>query len=149
MSPRRQTINTNRCTPAHPPHDYPDSDHVAACHIGMSAAPASRTMSDMIDAATDVETAPRFLRRSAVIVVALLTFTGLAVTLTSRNDTETARDLCTTAASTQFATPVKIISADRMHDDTFLVRGTTGTRTFTCLVTREPVSDHWELASVS
>ena len=29
------------------------------------------------------------------------------------------------------------------------VRGVAGARTFTCLVTREPVSDHWELASVS
>lgn len=103
----------------------------------------------MIDAATDVETAPRFLRRGAVVTVALLAFIGLAVVLTSRNDTETARDLCRAAASAQFAAPVEITSADRTHDDAFVVRGATGTRTFTCLVTREPVSDRWELASVS
>ena len=106
-------------------------------------------MSDVIDTATDVETAPRFLRRSAVVIVALLAFTGLAVVLTSRNDTETARDLCTSAARTQFAAPARITSADRTQDDTFVVRGVTGPRTFTCLVTREPVSDQWELASVS
>jgi len=106
-------------------------------------------MSDMMDTATDVETAPRFLRRGAVVIVVLLALTGLAVFLTSRNDTDTARDLCTAAAGTQFAAPVEITSADRTQDDAFLVHGVTGTRTFTCLVTRDPVSEHWELASVS
>lgn len=103
----------------------------------------------MIDAATDAETAPRFLRRGAVVMVALLAITGVALVLTSRDDTKTACGLCTTAAGAHFAAPVEITSADRTQDDTFVVHGDTGTRTFTCLVTREPVSDRWELASVS
>jgi len=108
-----------------------------------------RILSDMIDVATAAETTPGFLRRGAVVVVVLLALTGLAVFLTSRNDTETARDLCTDAARTQFAAPVGIASVERTNDDTFVVHGSTGTRTFSCLVTREPFSDRWELASVS
>jgi hypothetical protein len=106
-------------------------------------------MAGVIDAMTEAETAPRFLRRGAVVIVALVAFTGLAVALTSRNDTNTARDLCTSAAGAQFAAPVRITSADRTPEDAFLVRGDAGTRAFTCLVTRDPLSDRWELASVS
>jgi hypothetical protein len=103
----------------------------------------------VIDATTAGETAPRFLRRGVGVVVALLAFTGLAAFLTARNDTETARDLCTDAARTQFTAPVEIASVDRTSDDAFVVHGATDTHAFTCLVTREPHSDRWELASVS
>jgi hypothetical protein len=104
---------------------------------------------DVIDTVTADETAPRFLRRGAVVVVALLALTGLAVFLTSRNDANAAGDLCTDAARGQFAAPVQIASVDRTNDDAFVVHGATGTHAFTCLVTREPLSDRWELASIS
>lgn len=106
-------------------------------------------MSDVIDTAPNGETAQRFLRRGAVVTVALLAIAGLAVVLTSRDDTRAARELCTAAARTQLAAPVGITSVDRTDDDAFVVRGATGTRSFTCLVTREPISDRWELASLS
>jgi hypothetical protein len=104
---------------------------------------------DVIDATATAEPARQFLRRGAVVVVALAALTGLAVVLTSRNDAATARGLCTRAARAQFAAPVKIVSVDRTGDDTFVVRGAAGPHALTCLVTREPVSDRWELASVS
>ncbi|WP_327000115.1 hypothetical protein OHA72_33930 [Dactylosporangium sp. NBC_01737] len=103
----------------------------------------------MIDAVPRAEPMPAFLRRGAVVVVALLAIAGLAAFLTSRGDARTARELCTTAARAQLAGPVGVTSADRTGDDTFVVGGTAGARSFTCLVTREPVSDRWEVASVS
>lgn len=103
----------------------------------------------MVAVAERAETRAAFLRRGAVVVTVLVAIAVAAAFLTSRDDTQTARDLCKTAAGTQFATSVGITSADRTGDDSFLVHGTATGRSFTCLVTREPVSDRWEVASVS
>ncbi|MEV4518050.1 hypothetical protein AB0K00_54975 [Dactylosporangium sp. NPDC049525] len=103
----------------------------------------------MIDALPRGELRPAFLRRGAVVIVVLLALVGLGVFLTSRDDTRTARELCASAAGAQLAGPVVIRSADRTGDDAFLIGGTAGARSFTCLVTREPLRDRWEVASVS
>ena len=106
-------------------------------------------MCGVIDTMPAAETAPRFLRRGAVVVVVLLALAGLAVFLTGRGDADAARGLCSDGARARFGAPVEIRSVDRTNDDTFLVHGATGTQAFACLVTREPFADRWELASVS
>ncbi|GAA2328900.1 hypothetical protein [Dactylosporangium salmoneum] len=88
------------------------------------------------------------VRQAVVVVVALAAVAGLAVFWTSRSDTRAARDQCSAAARDRNAGPVAIASTERPDDDTFLVRGTAGGRSFVCRVVREPLSHRWELSGI-
>jgi hypothetical protein len=113
-------------------------------------------MSAMIDGTAPdqqaTETLKVLLRRGAIIGAVLVVFVGLAAYLTSHADDRAARDRCTAAVRTQPGYPggveAVVGSTDRRGDDTYLVSGTADGRTFTCLVTREPFDDRWEVASV-
>ncbi|MEV8511444.1 hypothetical protein [Dactylosporangium sp. NPDC051484] len=99
------------------------------------------------------ETLKAFLRRGTVIGLGLVALAGLTVYLTSRSDERTVRDLCTTAVRAQANVPdastARVESVDRTTDDGLLIKTKVGGQLFTCRVTREPIDDHWEVASVS
>jgi hypothetical protein len=109
----------------------------------------------MIDAAAVSELSsesPRvFLRRAAVVCVVLAIIVSAGIYLTSRTDGRTVQDLCTSAARTQpgitASAAVAVTSTGRSGDD-YLVRGTVDRRAYTCLVTRGPFDDGWEVADV-
>ncbi|MEV6928173.1 hypothetical protein AB0M46_27275 [Dactylosporangium sp. NPDC051485] len=88
------------------------------------------------------------VRQSVVVVVALAAVAGIAVFWTSRSDARAAHDQCSAAAGDHIAGPVAIASTERPDDDTFLVHGTAGGRSFVCRVVREPLSHQWEVSSV-
>ncbi|MER7008485.1 hypothetical protein ABT297_36300 [Dactylosporangium sp. NPDC000555] len=95
------------------------------------------------------ETLKAFLRRGTVVVLGLAALAGLSVYLMSRSDERAVRGLCTTAVRTQTNSTARVESVARTGDDGFLVDTEAGGQHFTCLVTREPIDDRWEVASVS